>query len=195
MLISLKTLIDELEEDKELKPLLSSFSCTKDKDIEFFLHKRAIEFERFSKSRTYLIFSKEEMLAKNLSELTIYDYFSLALKILSVPDSVSNRVRKELDGFSAKLHGVQISDFPCYLIGQLSRNLDIPNNPIDGRTLLEFAHDVISSAVEAVGGRYMMIECRDNEKLINFYKDNGYEEISRIPDSEHVMVQMIRKIK
>lgn len=41
----------------------------------------------------------------------------------------------------------------------------------------------------------MMIECRDNEKLINFYKDNGYEEISRIPDSEHVMVQMIRKIK
>lgn len=36
MLISLKTLIDEMKEGKELRTLLSSFSCSQDEDIEHF---------------------------------------------------------------------------------------------------------------------------------------------------------------
>ena len=40
----------------------------------------------------------------------------------------------------------------------------------------------------------MMIECRDNEKLIGFYSNNDFEEIARIPDEKQPMVQMIRKI-
>lgn len=194
MLISLKTLINELEEDKELKPLLSSFSCLQDKDIEYFLHNRAVEFEQLSKSRTYLICSQEELETKKITELTVYGYISLAIKILTVPTEVSNRVRKELDGFSAKIHGEQISDFPCYLIGQLSRNSNVSRDSLSGKALISFAKDVIATAVEAIGGRYMMIECRDSKKLIEFYKNNDFEEIARIPDNEQPMVQMIRKI-
>lgn len=194
MLIPLKTLTGELKEDKELIPLLSSFSCKQDEDIEHFLHNRAIEFEKLSKSRTYLIFDEDELLTKDITEQTIYGYISLALKILTVPDSVSNRIRKELDGFSAKLHGEVIRDFPCYLIGQLSRNSNVPAESINGDKILDLAEDIIATAVNAVGGRYMMIECRDNEKLINFYSNNNFEEISRIPDNDQPMVQMIRKI-
>ena len=65
---------------------------------------------------------------------------------------------------------------------------------MSGEELLGFAQDVISTAVEAVGGRYMMIECRDTEKLINFYSANGFKEISRVPDNHQPMIQMIRKI-
>lgn len=194
MLIALKTLINELEEDKELKPLLSSFSCEQDEDIERFLHNRAVEFERLSKARTYLIFSEDELCNKSIAEQIVYGYVSLALKILSVPSETSNRMRKELDGFSAKIHGERISDFPCYLIGQLSRNSKAPRDSISGEQLLDFAEDVIETAVSAVGGRYMMIECRDREKLIRFYQENDFEEIARIPDEEQPMVQMIRKI-
>lgn len=195
MLVPLKALIDELEEDKELNPLLSSFSCSRDEDIESFLHKRAVEFERLSKSRTYLIFDSEEMMTRKISEITVYGYISLALKILTVPPSVSNHIRKELDGFSSKIHGEQISDFPCYLIGQLARNSNAQRNSISGRQLLEFACDVISTSVEAVGGRYIMIECRDEEKLISFYQSNDFDRISNIPDGEQPMIQMIRKIR
>lgn len=194
MLIPLKTLIGELKEDKELIPLLSSFSCKQDEDIEHFLHNRAIEFEKLSKSRTYLIFDEDELLTKDITEQTIYGYISLALKILTVPDSVSNRIRKELDGFSSKLHGEVIRDFPCYLIGQLSRNSNVPAESIKGDKILDLAEDIIATAVNAVGGRYMMIECRDNEKLLHFYSENHFEEISRIPDNDQPMVQMIRKI-
>jgi hypothetical protein len=195
VLISLKTLIDQLEEDRELKPLLSSFCCAQDADIEQFFHHRAVEFERLSKARTYLVCDQEELRTKKISELTVYGYFSLALKILTVPAEVSNRVRKELDGFSAKLRGEQISDFSCYLIGQLSRNSRVDRSSLSGTQLLTFAGDVISTAVEAVGGRYMMIECRDNANLIRFYEQNHFSEIARIPDQEQPMVQMIRKIQ
>lgn len=40
----------------------------------------------------------------------------------------------------------------------------------------------------------MMIECRDNEKLLQFYKENHFSEIAKIPDDGQSMVQMIRKI-
>lgn len=183
-----------MDEDKELRPLLSSFSCAKDHDIESFLKEKAIEFEKLAKSRTYIVFDEQELTEKRLSELTIYGYVSIALKILTVPEDTSNRVRKEIDGYNAKIHGIQLKDFPCYLIGQLSKNTAVKENEITGKNLLEYAESVISTAVNAVGGRYMMIECRNEEKLIAFYSNNGFSEIARIPDQNIPMVQMIRKI-
>lgn len=189
-------LIDKIKEESELKILLSSFSCEKDEDIEMFLKERAVEFEKLSKSRTYLICNQEQLeneTNKN-KPIIIYGYISLALKILTVPEITSNRVRKELDGFSAKIHGEQIHNFPCYLIGQLSKNSDITDQSLSGSELIDFACDIIAASVDAVGGRFMMIECRDNEKLIYFYEKNLFKEIARIPDNGQSMVQMIRKI-
>ena len=129
-----------------------------------------------------------------LDQIVIYGYISIALKILSVPYDVSNRKRKEIDGLSAKIHGEQIKDFSCYLIGQLSKTSSVQNNDISGAELLQAADDVIMAAVDAVGGRYVMIECHEKEKLMQFYAVNGFEEISHIADGKCPMVQMIRKI-
>ena len=193
MVVPLQTLINNLE-DSVLTEFLSSFSCVQDEDIDNFLHSKAVEFETLSKARTYLIIDEAELEAGK-EYPAIYGYISLALKILTVPQTASNRFRKELDGLSAKIHGQQISDFPCYLIGQLSKNSNVRENPISGKNLLDTAFDIIASAAEAVGGRYMMIECRDREKLIQFYRRNGFTEIDRIPDEDIPMVQMIRKIQ
>lgn len=186
----------EQKEGIELQIILSSFSCDKDKDIEIFLQKRAVEFEDLAKSRTYLIRDQEQLESSSHSseDLIIYGYISLALKVLTIPEAVSNRKRFELDGYSAKLHGDKIRDFPCYLIGQLSKNSNITDNPLSGETLLHFAYDVIASSVEAVGGRYIMIECQDNDKLLQFYSKNFFEEIARIPDNGLPMIQMIRVV-
>lgn len=196
MLIPLKALIASFEEDKgQLERFLSSYKCTEDKDIESFLHNRAVEFEKLSKARTYLVCDEEQLESNSIEHVTIYGYISLALKILTIPDAVSNRMRKELDGFSAKIHGEPIRDIPCYLIGQLSRNSAVPKELLSGSELIGYACDVIAGAAESVGGRYMMIECRDKEKLIHFYQQNLFQEIDRIPDVNVPMVQMIRKIQ
>ena len=187
--------MNELEDDR-LKNLLSSFSCVYDEDIQNFLHNRAIEFEKLSKSRTYLIVSEEQFENPEIAfdEFTIYGYISLAVKVFTVPEETSNRQRQQLDGFSAKEHGKQISNFPCYLIGQLARNSNVPKNSISGADLLNFAYDIIAISVDAVGGRNILVECRNNKKLIQFYLDNGFDKISQVPDESYTMIQMIRRI-
>ena len=197
MPIALSSLIKVTEENNELlSRILSSFSCERDEDIENFLHSRAVEFEKLSKARTYLICDEEQISKEEfyLDQLKIYGYVAIALKILSVSEEWSNRKRKALDGLSAKIHGEPIKDFSCYLIGQLSRNSKVSHDSISGKDLLQMAYDVIAAAVDAVGGRYMMIECREEKKLVDFYLANGFEEIQRSSEGTHIMVQMIRKI-
>lgn len=192
MVIPLKSLIRKLKgNDELLLQILSSFSCKQDSDIESFLHNRAVEFEIISKSRTYLIIDEECL---HNGSFLILGYFSLAVKTLSIPEELSNRARKELDGFSGKFHGEPIQNIPCYLIGQLAKNSAIKNTPLSGSNILNMAYDTIAAAVALVGGRYMMIECHTEPKLIKFYQDNLFNEITRIADGNVPMVQMIRKI-
>lgn len=192
MVIALKTLISKLSGNKKLlQHTLSSFSCKQDPDIQFFLHYRAVDFESLSKARTYLIVDET---ALQQGKFIILGYFSLALKILFIPESLSTRARKELDGFSGKLHGEPIQSIPCYLIGQLGRNSDYDKSILSGKSLLTHAYNSITAAAELVGGRYIMAECHNNEKLLHFYQDNLFNEISRTNNHTVTMVQLIRKI-
>ena len=179
-----------------LKNMLLSFRCSSDDDIQDFLHHKAMEFEKIAKSRTYLIIDQEQLEEPciTLDKVIVYGYISLTVKVLALPENISNRVRKQLDGFSAKRHGKPISHFPCYLIGQLARNSEVPKHSISGAELLDFAYDIIDTAVEAVGGRYILIECNDNDKLIKFYQENNFSEINRLNYEDKAMVQMIRMI-
>ena len=176
--------------------MLSSFSCSHDEDIQNFLRNRAIDFELLSKSRTYLIIDEQQFQNSNsaVDNLIIYGYISLAVKVFTVPETASNRQRQQLDGFSAKEHGKQISNFPCYLIGQLARNSNVPKESISGAELLNFAYDIIAISVDAVGGRNILVECHNNKKLVQFYLDNEFYKISQIPDENQTMIQMIRRI-
>ncbi len=196
MFISLAQLVKELEEDTKELPLLSSFSCSQDKDIEHFLHNRdrAIRFEKQSKARTYLVFNQDEMTKKKISDLTIYGYITVAIKVLTVPPDASKSIRKKLDGLSATIHGELIDDFPCYLIGQLARNSNVPSSSLKGKTLLDFAQDIVGQAVDAVGGRYILIECKDSQKLVRFYEENGFKGFSRMTYDCQTLVQMMKKI-
>lgn len=161
MLIPLKKIIEIVGEDNDLlRQFLSSFSCEQDQDIQTFLHDRATNFETLSKSCTYLICDECELQENLFGDIIIYGYISLALKTLHIPHHVSNRIRKELDGFSAKIHGEPISDISCYLIGQLGRNSNVSKESLPGSELIQYAYDIIMTAVNSVGGRYIMIECK-----------------------------------
>jgi len=173
---------------------LSSFSCKNDTDIESFLHNRAIEFEFLSKARTYLVCDADAL--DKEERFLILGYFSLSLKTLSIPDGVSNRKRKDFDGFNAKMHGEPIRDVPCYLIGQFGKNSAIPKEKqmLSGDELMEFALAALRPAFEAVGGRHVMVECHDKKVLLDFYHRNGFDEVSRVSFGDIPMVQLVCKI-
>ncbi len=120
----------------------------------------------------------------------------MSLKTLRIPDGVSNRKRKDLDGFNAKIHGAPIRDVPCYLIGQFSKNSAIPKEQqiLSGDELMELALSALRPAFDVVGGRHVMVECRDKKTLLDFYHRNGFDEVSRVSFGDIPMVQLVCKI-
>lgn len=192
MLVPLKTLIEKTKEDRVLlNKILSSFSCDKDLDLEFFLKNKAVDFETISKSRTYLYCDYQNLLD---NKIVILGYFTLSLKVLILPDQLSIRDRKELDGFRGKIHGIPLREIPCFLIGQLAKNTNIANNPISGKVLLDYANSIIKSATSLIGGRFILIECQDNPKVIEFYRLNGYSEFFKDFSNNKTMIQMLKKL-
>lgn len=163
-----------------MKSGLSTFLCKKDPDVQSFLTDKAILFEQVSKSRTFLLV--DELALDEENSFRILAYFSLALKSLKLVDSLSNTRIKKIDGLSNK-----IEDTPVYLLGQLGKN-ELYQREIEGKDILEkYVFPLVAQAVKYVGGRILLIECVNKEKLISFYGNNGF-----IYLQEDEYVQMIR---
>lgn len=171
---------------------MSSFLCEKDPDIENFLKEKSVDFEKIAKSRTYLKIDLDTL--ENDGAVNVIGYFSLAMQTLKFPEEFSGRQRKRLDGFGSKRRGEIIEDIPCFLIGQLARCSSIEKNALPGSELLKDALSYIALAQEAVGGRIILIECKDDPKLVQFYKANKFEKFTHIGDGDRPMIQMIRRI-
>lgn len=192
--VSLSSLLCAFDEH-ELQDLFSTFSC-RDESIANFLKRQAIEFEKASKSRTYLFIDDQ-------SEKGIAGFFSVAISNLYIPEvttdglpvsSINNR--KKLDGYRGKRKGAVQTNFPVYLIGQLARNSKYPPACLSGKTLLDSAAGVIQDAVQLVGGRLMLVEC--TEDLVPFYERYGFKRQNFHVDAdsfrEESLIQMIKQI-
>jgi len=140
--------------------------------VEKFLKERAIAFERMGKSRTFLIFDEDE------EEFKVLGYFSLALQVLKIPESFSNRKIKELDGFNAKIYGGRILEFPAILIGQLAKN-DLYKDRLSGFKLMQYCLSTLLDGQMRLGGRIVMLECKDIPYLISFYEQFGFIKLER----------------
>ena len=171
---------------------MSSFFCSVDPDIELFLKDKSVKYEKVQKSCTYLIFDEDTLASDTYSVL---GYFTLALHTISVSDETSTNLRKKLDGVCGTRRGEKIKTFPCFLIGQLARNENIPKDTLSGKYILDQALAYISTAQDVVGGRIVLIECKQTRELISFYENNDFSVIEETKDTEgNPMMQMIRRI-
>lgn len=78
---------------------------------------------------------------------------------------------KEFDGMNKN---AEIID--CYLIGQLGKN-ELYKNTIDGKEILDSAMDILEKIKSFIGRRVILVESVDNEKVLQFYIDNGFTKI------------------
>ena len=156
---------------------ISRFSC-RDTDVETFIKDKAIDFERRNKSRTYLIIDD--------SNNTLLGYFTLSLKALQFGANVSKNTIKSIDGFSKDIRAVGIT-----LIGQFGKDSELAKD-IDGGTLFNICIETVYKAHKIVGGRFVMLECRDIENVVSFYKRHGFEPLQY--DATDNYMQMIRRL-
>ena len=155
-----------------MEDAVSNFSCEKNLDVENFLREDAINREKRDLTRTYLIIDQNKFESDN--EINIVAYFSIALKTLIIPQTLSNSKIKKIDGFSK-----DAKDSIVYLIGQLARNDGYNTEAITGAEILARALNIISDIKDKIGGKVVLVECEDQKKVIDFYLENDFE---RLPE-------------
>ncbi len=75
---------------------LLEFRCTKDEDIQNFLHNKAREYEERGWCSTYVL-ANEELLSQD-HKLSVDGYFTLSNKVIRLSDSISKSKKKRLFG-------------------------------------------------------------------------------------------------
>ena len=166
----------------ELHKLLSTFSCPLNPDVQDFLLTKAIRFEQSDNARTYLILSEETGL--------ILAYFSVSFKELSLKNfEISKTKVRSLDGISKKSEKVK-----TYLIGQIGKNYSIENNNIRLKIIMEMIWSVLNEAQSLVGGRVVILECQDIDKLVKTYQDEGFTILpNEDPDTKLLTLYIVIK--
>lgn len=168
--VNLCELLSETEHADHLQRILSDFSCPYNKDVEDFLHTKAVEFTRQGYSSTYLIF------ASYRSHLVLVGYFALAYKYFHIDlKNTSKTLGKRIRKFARYDEGMKCHLVSSILIGQLGKNYtDGHNALIRGDELLKIACDTVREAQRIAGGRLVYLECEDVPALIRFYEENGF---------------------
>lgn len=199
--VNLKILIDELGEDTA-KSILSNFSCPMNRDVEYFLSKKAIDFAKQGWAQTHLVFASYK------EEWVLVGYFALSNKYIRISSKwlgkASSSLRRRISKFATHDSALKAYILAAPLIAQLGKNYQNGYNKlITGSELLSEACEKIRRLQFDVGGRFVYLECEDKENLIDFYTKNGFCEFDiRYLDRDETdklegeyLVQMLKYIK
>lgn len=199
--IALKDLLEQYGEDS-VKPILSTFSCPLNPDLQNFLcGKSAIDFAKQNIAPTHLIF------ASHKESPVLVGYFTLALKSFTIKNNstcLSKSLKKKIQKFATYIPELDCYQISAPLIGQLGKNFTNGYNKlITGDELLKMACDKIAMVQQSIGGKVVYIECEDKPKLLEFYESNGFVPFSKRPLdkdekndlSGEYLIQMLKYIK
>ncbi len=177
--------------EADLQEAISDFSCPRNPDVEHFLKNNAIEFTKKNQSVTYLVLSNEDGM--------LVGYFTIALKPITVnANKMSNTVKRKLERISKLDEAAGTYTAAAFLIAQLGKNFtNRLNERISGEELLDVAWTVVKELQYAAGGMVSFLEADRKEKLLEFYRKNGFREfdVKIVEDSEgnpHELVQLLR---
>ena len=168
--VNLLDLLSETEHAEDLQRILSDFSSPLNKDVEDFLHTKAIEFTRQGLSSTYLVFTSYQ------ERTVLIGYFALAPKFFHINlKNTSKTLGKRIRKFARYDEGMKRHLVSSILIGQLGKNYTHGYDAlIRGEELLKIACDTVREAQRIMGGRLVYLECEDVPSLIRFYEENGF---------------------
>lgn len=168
VVLSLGELLREGYKEK-IEDAYKKFSCSRETDLENFLICKSTEYDNIGFGKTYLIIDKDKLIDEQ--ELIIIAYFTIAIKSLDI-SALSAKHKREI--FGAYPGRDTLNSIPGYLIGQLGRSDTYSSQDISGETILNECYHAISKAAKAVGGRVVVLECRE-WMFEKFYKQQGFK--------------------
>lgn len=166
---SLKDIYRNIGED-ETKCILKDFECALNKDVEYFIKEKAIEFAKQDIAETFIVTSSYK------KKEVIVGYFSFATKVVKMKrNTLTGKKKKRFCKFAEYDEENHCFFISLPLIGQLGKNYKNEYNKlITGDVLLKLACDKMKEAQEILGGRFIFLECEDKTVLREFYERNGF---------------------
>lgn len=67
--------------------------------------------------------------------------------------------------------------FSAFLIGQIGKNRSIADNPLNLESILTECYTQLRKAAAVVGGMLTVLECKNDQKLIQLYRKHGFEQL------------------
>lgn len=166
-LVALEDLIKVSEEKTE--KFLRSFLCPKNKQLEIFLHTKAIEGSKRDLNKTFLLI--EDNVVNGVTERVLLGYFTIANKIFDFAEGVAGNPRKIITGNKFS------KCFSTILIANIAKNEGALVNgihPISGKELMDIAILKCRTVKNTMGLKIVAVEFEDNPKLSEFYEDYGF---------------------
>ena len=167
----LSEIVSKSKSKRKVKQHLETFVCTKNLDLQDFLHNKALTFEQHLRSRTYLYFDNDTK--------EIAAYYTIAISVFFT-DGISANIIKLLDGYKDDTKTI-----PCFLIGQLGKSDKYDRYSI-GEYMLADALEVIDESHKNLGGRFILIDSVNNPKVLSFYQDNSFLAIENDENSQSI---------
>lgn len=165
--IPLGELLSEEYDENILEQAFKKFSCQREPDLENFLMKKAILYEKSDFGKTYLILDTDELKHQNF---VIMAYFTISYKGINISNLSNKQRRKMLGMYPGRDH---IDTIGAYLIGQLGRSDSYTSEQLPGYIILSECYHAISIAAKAIGGRMLVLECREG-MYEKFYQKHGF---------------------
>ena len=152
----------------EFRKMRTSFSCERNREIEYFIQTECSKYEKADNTRNYFIIDKPR--------LEISAFFTLSLHSLILDElfsDLSPSAMEMIRGYGRR----SARSVGCYLIGQLARNDRAQKSDITGSEMLSAVKAILADVKNSVGGRFTAVDCAD--VLIPFYMNNGFVHLNR----------------
>lgn len=174
---SLNRMIGHGTDMELLEQRLKEFRCSRDEQLEKFIHEQAVFFEKKGYGRTYLVLDISS--DRLIGIPPIAAFFTLALTATDYSGISKSKKEKVL---GSKPGRNAFRAFAGILIGQLARDDRYDASFIDGEALLRECEHHIELGRQYLGGRIVYLDCR--EALVKTYQKSNYRLLSERSNSE-----------
>jgi len=163
-----------------------SFSCEEERDLEVFLCTKAIDYEHSGKGKTFLLVDAVKY--RDEQRLKIAAYYTLATTAIDLSNFGENKKKKVVGDFPKRS---QRDSFPAFLIGQLGRDNGYSHDDLSGETIVREAFHTLRSAASIVGGKLVVLECREH-MYDKVYAKLGFKKLDDALNAENLYMLYTR---
>ena len=170
IVVPLGEIINKGYDINKIVAALKRFSCRREEYLENFLVGKSITYEKTDVGKTYLCVDYEKL---ENGEFCIMAYFTIAQRAIDISQLSSKKRRKMLGSFPGR---DTIKSVSAFLIGQLGRCDEYSNKDLSGEQILNECYHAISLAARIVGGRLIVLECREH-MFEKFYEKHDFKKL------------------